>query len=604
MSCDVLLIVPFKGVIERDSIAEVMGTNLVIKNGLMMTETLYHFLQNQGYPDREQWFLLPSSSLVNDVGGFFLGSDQMSHSFTQLLKHKKEISSLGSNGSFACLKSDDEGVKIANDFFGFYNVYYHQAPQAIYVSNSLKRLRSLLNLVPDQEAIEEYMNLGFNYSCRTVYSEIKCLPPASVLSVSKNGRVNVSLYDTFSIESEYKPSSKDFEDELRGVLTESISKIYREDLKYSLSMTGGMDSRLIYLNWPDKVKLLTETAGDGTSDFLKAREIVSRLGNPDLHVLEDLKEDSWTTGFAAYYDKCDNPLKAFDQFNYDHLMWKVSRGSDIHLSGVGGELLDGENLYMSRRPSYIIKESLRGYRYSSVHNADKATLIGNVVGCKADSFQERYLDFRQELTPRQALENIVSLLDTYLGKTKYAECYVERFRTYMLAVAGYNMSGLLNLGTYHNIMPFNDKKLIQCIVKYHPSTRELRKLTIRLLQKDTLLRDIPTDTTHLPINYPYRIQRFMRAVRMVANIGFQKKIPLLQKGAAPKFRAFPYFLPENAEFRAYMREVILKASVFDKAKVTQFLNETEKIDSYNFYIKHGAEGTLLKLYRLAIALPA
>ena len=506
------------------------------------------------------------------------------------------------NGSYCGVCSDADSVHVFNDFMGLFPVYYHISDDAVHVASCLKSLKKAINAGIDEEAVSEYLNIGYNYSFGTICKGIKVLPPASRMIIDRSGGVKIEHYTSWSDTPEERIGFEDLIEKTEDLVKKSFNRVYSDELKYSLSITGGMDSRLIYLNWPDRENLLTETAGDGTSDYIKAREIISRIGNIDLHALEDLKESTFAKGFARYYDECDNPLLAYDQFSFEHLQWKIARGSDIHLSGVGGELLDGENLYLSRKPSAVIRESISGYKYRSIHLANKADLIAGVLGINLSGASDSFSATPTTRSTRDYIEEVVATHDKFIGTTKFAECYTERFRTYRLANASFRMTGLLNLDSYFCIMPYNDTELMHHLVRYHPQTRELRKLALALLKRDTTLSDIPTDTTHLPVNYPYKLQRFMRAVRMVANIGFQKKIPLIQKGEAPKFRAFPYFDHHNIALRKHMRETILASQYIDKKRACEFMDEIDKIQKYNFYVKHGGEGTLLKLYRLARAL--
>lgn len=506
------------------------------------------------------------------------------------------------NGAYCGVCSDGDSVHVFNDFMGLFPVYYYVGKDSVHLSSSLKTLKKAVNAGIDEEAVAEYLRVGYNYSFNTVYKGIKVLPPASRLIIDRSGGVKIEHYTSWSDNREERIGFEDLVEKTEDVVKKSFNRIYSDELKYSLSITGGMDSRLIFLNWPDRENLLTETAGDGTSDYIKAREIISRIGNIDLHALEDLKESTFAEGFAKYYDECDNPLLAYDQFSFEHLQWKIARGSDIHLSGVGGELLDGENLYLSRKPSAVIRESISGYNYRSIHMANKADLIAGVLGISLSGAADPYSAAPTSKSTRDYIEDVVATHDKFIGTTKFAECYTERFRTYRLANAGYKLTGLLNLDSYFCVMPYNDTELMHHLVRYHPQTRELRKLALALLKRDTSLSDIPTDTTHLPVSYPYQLQRFMRALRMVANIGFQKKIPLIQKGEAPKFRAFPYFDHQNVALRKHMRETILASQYIDNKRVGGFLDELDKIQKYSFYVKHGGEGTLLKLYRLARAL--
>jgi len=146
-------------------------------------------------------------------------------------------------------------------------------------------------------------------------------------------------------------------------------------------------------------------------------------------------------------------------------------------------------------------------------------------------------------------------------------------------------------------MPYNDTELIRAICSYHPSSRELRKLTIKMLQRYDQLRDIPIDTTHLKIDAPYDLHKFFRVLRMVLNVGYHKKIPFIQKGDAPKFRAFPYFDKKYADFRSLVNDRLLNCDWFDKDEIRKFINEISQIQGYNFYLHHGAEANIMILLR-------
>jgi hypothetical protein len=115
------------------------------------------------------------------------------------------------------------------------------------------------------------------------------------------------------------------------------------------------------------------------------------------------------------------------------------------------------------------------------------------------------------------------------------------------------------------------------------------------------LKDIPIDTTHLKIDAPYELQRFFRVLRMVLNVGYHRKIPFLQKGEPPRFRAFPYFDPGQKEFRHLVNQRLRNSNWLDKNEIDKYINEISKIQGFNFYVHHGAETNILMLLRLTYA---
>ncbi len=501
------------------------------------------------------------------------------------------------NGAYCGLVLCRGSVSLFNDFMGLQPMYIYQSVEEIIVCSSFRFILKLVEVTINYSAITEYVLTGNNYSLQTAAKEIKCLSPASLIKFGQHGQYSVTQYDRFSEQAEVRSSMTDVLDEISALFVSAVKRLYDGRIIYSMSITGGIDSRLIYLEWPDKNNLLTETAGKGSSDFIKARQIIERIGNPDLHELEDHKSEKYAEGLDIYYRNCDNPLRITGDFNAYHLEWKKARGSFLHISGVGGELLDGENLYLSRSKKYVIREAFRPYDYHELRVHDKPSLIANVLGSSKKTSNLNFL--QAQLATSFDFEEITKAMDKFIGVTKFQECYTERFRTYHYANAGFNLSGSQNLASYLTIMPYNDSELVKAVCKYHPSTRELRKLTIEMLRRYPILHDIPVDTTHLKINSPYYLHRFFRVLRMVLSIGYHKKIPLIQKGDPPKFRAFPYFDPKQHDFREMVNRQLTACDCFDRETLKGFIDEINSIQGYNFYIRHGAQTNIMILLRLS-----
>jgi hypothetical protein len=576
---------------DEQSVCRIDARTLVLNYFRGGFNTAKHFLR----PDFSVW--LNGVYVHRDKGIACCIDDIVFNSLWTDVITPEDIPSRFINGAFCGLVITPAKTYVFNDFMGLSPVYYYHEKGEIIISSSFSFLAGIVKTSLNKSAVSEYLQTGYNFSGDTVVGEIKCLGPASMLSIGKNNRISITSYDSFSNRTEIRRPLEDTADEILLLLNKSINRLYDSRIKYSMSMTGGIDSRLIYLLWSNKQNLLTETAGEGSSDYLKAGEIIERLGNPELHSLENLFPDNYAEGFDRYYNNCDNPMKAMGEFNSYHLDWKIGRGSFLHLSGVGGELLDGENLYLSRDKWSVAREAFTSYHYHELKEKDKEQLLGNVLGTgnKKDNLRFAIPECNDEFK----LGSIAEKLDKFIGKTKFSECYTERFRTYRLANAGYYLSGSQNLGTYLTILPYNDTDLIKAVCRYHPSTRELRRLTLALLKSFDDLKSIPIDTTHLKINAPYELHRFFRVLRMVLNVGYHKKIPFLQKGEPPRFRAFPYFNPLQADFRELVNTSLLNCSWFSRDEIRRFIREISSIKGFNFYLHHGAEANILILQRLA-----
>jgi hypothetical protein len=503
------------------------------------------------------------------------------------------------NGAFNGVVINGDALWLFNDFMAMAPLYYTFEKDTFIFSTTLQMLQRILNRPWNAEAVSEYVALGYNFSYQTLLKGIDCLPPASLLCL-KNDKLTLTNYATFPNDLEMKAGKKKVIENVHHEFVKAIGRIYSPKLKYSLSLTGGMDSRLIYFEWPNRNELFTETAGENSSDFLKARELAEKLGDPSLHTLEDLKDDQYTNGIDKFYQACDNPTKLLADYNYHHLIWKKNRGADFHLSGAGGELLNGESLYLSRKPSSVLREAFLPYVYIELKNSAKKTLIENVLYSKYKSSISELLDEDYSGKTNDYSARIADRLDSFLGKPRYKQTYTERFRTFLQANASFYPLNVVSNDSDFLILPYNDRDLIETITRYHPCTRELRRLELALLKKYDLAADIPLDSSHLMQNRPYFAHKFMRTVRMVLNIGLHKKVPFFQKGEPPKFRAFKYFDHSAVDFRDHIKKTILQASFFDKKKIENYLSEIENVEKFSFYTHHREEGNLMILFRLAM----
>jgi hypothetical protein len=508
-----------------------------------------------------------------------------------------QMTTLFTNGAYCVTVIENDTVVVFDDFIGYCPVYYAKQKDYVIYATNLKDLKKYDSYEVDEDVLSEFVLTGYTFTFRTYLKGVYCLTPASTLII-KNNDIHVKYHDRFSDQKEIMKKTEEIADEINEELVKAVNRVYDEGIKYSLSLSGGMDSRLIYLLWPDKMHLLTETSGEGTSDYIKAHALVERLGDPSLHALEEHFRDKFADGIDQFYHLCDNPLKVLTDFNYHHLEWKMSRGSQIHLSGVGADLIGGEILHTSRSPKAVLGEALFHVGTDPIRNEDKARMLAFVLGAGTKTVNNDLMSFRIKQKAEDYTQEIVNKMDYYLGETRYNQTYKERFQVYKYSTVFFS-TGILPLEKYINLMPFFDSDLTKAVVKYHPYTREHKRLTIAILKKYREVADIPLDTTHLKIDAPFHAHKFFRILRLVMNIGYQKKIPLLQQGGAPKYRVYPYFDPENKDFKQLVRHQLENCRFLDKAKVQTYLSKIESVDHYNFYVAHNEEANIKTLLRLS-----
>jgi hypothetical protein len=328
---------------------------------------------------------------------------------------------------------------------------------------------------------------------------------------------------------------------------------------------------------------LTETSGDpDSSDFIKAKTLAGQIGNPVLHEREEKFADQIEEGFFRFMEMIDNPLYA-GASNSFHLDWKMRRNAQVRLIGVNGELLGGENLYLTRRKGYLLREAILPYKYHELKDDDnrgKLNLIKNVLyfrekaqlprvfgnGC-GQSYEERILDY----------------WIPFLGECRTAEVFTERFRGAHLVFAAKNAyQGYVQDG-FAELLPYTDFNLVRAISGIPPSLRELRKLELAILRTYSLAKDVPLDTTHLRVSSSYRLHKLLRVLRFIFNIGYARRVPIIQKGTALKTRIPAYCEPKRVDLRLRVNSYIRKSQLLDKDALERFLAGHVVVDKYKHF---------------------
>ncbi len=511
----------------------------------------------------------------------------------------EDIPRLFVNGAYMGVIKEGDKYIIFTDFFGLMPVYYCSLNGLLIISTSIKAMDSFIKPSLNISALNEYLSLGGLFSGQAIKTGVYSLPPASFLTVNKGAVSCVGNYASYPEDELIKKKQADVIDEAKAAFKEAIGRLHSSKLKYCLGLTGGADTRLIYFNWPDRHNLLTETAGAvDSSDALKAAELVRLYGNSNLYSPEDLKQDKLAEGFELYYKLCDNPLNVRQNLNFYNLQWKASRNADIRLYGAG-ELLAGENLYLSRSPLTMIKEMFLPAGYHAIENSNKKALIKNVLKNK---YKNRLVSLlNKDLQAGFSMEEILGLFNPYLGRARYQETFVERFRSFVLAHANYSSFGEAIKKDFILASPYNDTELIKVLLKHHPGRRRLRRLQLGMIRKAGIACRLPLDTTHLSVYMPYYLHKLLRVPRFVLNIGFHKKVFLIQRGQPPLYRIDPYLKKENRKLRDFIKETVLGCGIFDKARADAYFRQLGDIERFNFFTHHRQLSNIYILFRLAYA---
>jgi asparagine synthase (glutamine-hydrolysing) len=184
------------------------------------------------------------------------GHDSTNHRsslLTELVNSKSFPENL--NGRFQGLLVDAVAgtARLFNDRYGLHRLYFHEGNEAFYFAAEAK---AILAVRPELRSIDprglgELVSNGCVLENRTVFRGIGVLPPASVWSFRKGGLDRKGTYFESKAWEDQEPLPVEtYYRELREVFSGIIPKYFGGDRQVAISLTGGIDSRLI-LAWLD-----------------------------------------------------------------------------------------------------------------------------------------------------------------------------------------------------------------------------------------------------------------------------------------------------------------------------------------------------------------
>ncbi len=157
------------------------------------------------------------------------------------------------NGWFSGVLLDlrEQKLVLFNDRFGVNRIYYHEDSRRFYFSSEAK---ALLKILPGTRQVD-IRSLGEVLSCeavlqnRSLFSGISLLPPGSAWVFSRGEPVKKKTYfRPEAWESQPQLSESHFYEKLKEAWTRVLPRYFSGKQPIGLSLTGGVDSRMI-LAW-------------------------------------------------------------------------------------------------------------------------------------------------------------------------------------------------------------------------------------------------------------------------------------------------------------------------------------------------------------------
>jgi len=264
------------------------------------------------------------------------------------------------NGRFHGLVADRTSgtATLFNDRYGLHRIYHYQAPEAFYFAAEAK---AILAVRPELRRIEpvalgEYITCGCVLENKTLFDGLSVLPGGSKW-ILRNGSVEHKghYFESKEWEEQDILCPEAYYQRLREVFTEKIGRYFQAKGGVGLSLTGGLDTRMI-MAWhrPLPGSLPCYTFGGAyrdSQDVIVARQVAFACEQPH-QVLEVGK--AFLSQFQHYAERtvyltdgCADVRRASDLY----LNQYVRQIAPVRITGnYGSEVLRGVRAFKPNNP--------------------------------------------------------------------------------------------------------------------------------------------------------------------------------------------------------------------------------------------------------------
>ena len=157
------------------------------------------------------------------------------------------------NGWFSGLIIDlrNDLAMLFNDRYGMQRIYHYECNDRIYFASEAK---ALLAICPELRQFD-FKSLGesFSFGCvlenRSLFKHVSLLPPGSLWKFNRRGCINKSSYfNPETWESQPPLETEEFYSTFRQTFIKILPKYLQPDNDVAISLTGGLDTRMILAN--------------------------------------------------------------------------------------------------------------------------------------------------------------------------------------------------------------------------------------------------------------------------------------------------------------------------------------------------------------------
>lgn len=455
-----------------------------------------------------------------------------SHSDTETIVHLYEevgeqcVDRLHGMFSFALWDEKRNRLLLARDPIGIKPLFYTFKEGNVYFASEIKALLLVDDVSRDMDlkALDHYFTYGYIPGSRTIFKDIKKLPPGSYL-IFDNGDININPYWSIRYLPKTELSEGALKEALLNTLMHAVKRHLVSDVPVGVFLSGGVDSSIVValMNMVGERQFDTFSLGyasGGKDELPYAATIANRFYTNhhefrvDPQMTRILPELLWHLD-EPFFDNSIIPTYYISKFARE----KVK----VVLSGDGGDELFG-GYEWTRRHQYkvaydmlpgFIRSPLMKYNYSLELEDDYGTSFNaklkRLLADLSSNFQMGFLrrttvsyPFRQMLYSPEFKGELEEFDAADYRGGLFSEVQVEDDREKMLYADTVSflpedcLFKVDRMSMAHSLevrVPFLDRELVEFVARI-PFGLKIRRLTSKYILKKTFSSYLPREILH------------------------------------------------------------------------------------------------------------
>ncbi len=303
-----------------------------------------------------------SGRILFSAGAFDFDSGALGD-YKEILKNDVKMGEqwprkIGGLNAGCLIDERNNSVFLFNDRYGMERIFLYEDAEKIIFSSEAKAILAVMKAVRkfDPKGIAQYLTCGCTLEESSLYSNIRIMPGGSIMQFSKGkSPIFKKYFDVSEWESSKPMAEVTFLEQYSTALIETIENYEKTGSRKGLSLTGGLDSRMIMACFRERERSLScYTFGSmyrETFDVSIARAVAAHCQHP--HKVLTLG-NSFLDNFKNYLSQAIYVSDGYLGFSgaAEYYLNKLARSlAPLRITGnYGGELLRGIRAFKCSLP--------------------------------------------------------------------------------------------------------------------------------------------------------------------------------------------------------------------------------------------------------------